>query len=45
MTPCSTWIAAVEINPGVMAPDHDSKLLGHDGWKEFIRVAIEAWET
>ena len=36
---------AVEINPGVMAPDHDSKLLGHDGWKEFIRVAIEAWET
>ena len=36
---------AVEINPGVMAPDHDSKLLGHNGWKEFIRVAIEAWET
>ena len=36
---------AIEINTGVMAPDHDSKLLGHDGWKEFIRVAIEAWET
>ncbi len=36
---------AVEIDPGVMAPDHDSKLLGPEGWKEFIRVAIEAWEA
>ncbi len=36
---------AVEIYPGVKAPDHDSKLLGHDGWKEFIRVGIEAWEA
>ena len=36
---------AVEINPGVRAPDHDAKLLGHEGWREFIRVAIEAWET
>ena len=36
---------AVEINPGVRGPDHDPKLLGHDGWKEFIRVAIEAWEA
>ena len=35
----------VEIYPGVMAPDHDSKLLGHEGWKEFIRVGIEAWEA
>ncbi len=29
----------------VPAPDHDSKLLGHEGWKEFIRVAIQAWKT
>src|SRR5689334_22273559 len=36
---------AVEIEPGVQAPDHDSKLLGHQGWKEFIRVAIDAWEA
>ena len=36
---------AVEIYPGVMAPDHDSKLFGHEGWREFIRVAIQAWET
>ena len=36
---------AVEIEPGVQAPDHDSKLRGHEGWKEFIRVAIEAWEV
>jgi ketosteroid isomerase-like protein len=36
---------AVEIYPGVMAPDHDSKLFGHEGWKEFIRVAIQAWEA
>jgi ketosteroid isomerase-like protein len=36
---------AVEIYPGVRAPDHDSKLLGHEGWKEFIRVAIEGWEA
>src|SRR4051812_36544003 len=35
---------AVEIDPGVQAPDHDSKLLGPEGWKEFIRVAIEAWK-
>ena len=36
---------AVEFAPGVNAPDHDSKLLGHDGWREFIRVAIEGWEA
>ena len=36
---------AVEIDPGVRAPDRDSKLLGHEGWKEFIRVDIEAWEA
>jgi ketosteroid isomerase-like protein len=36
---------AVEIYPGVPAPDHGSKLRGHEGWKEFIRVAIEAWEA
>jgi ketosteroid isomerase-like protein len=36
---------AVEINPGVQAPDHDSKLLGHQGWKEFIRIAIGGWEA
>ena len=35
---------AVEIYPGVRAPDHDSKLLGHEGWREFIRIAIEIWE-
>ncbi len=35
----------VVIYPGVVAPDHDAQLLGHRGWKEFIRVAIEAWET
>jgi ketosteroid isomerase-like protein len=35
----------VEINPGVMAPDHDAQLIGHRGWREFIRVAIEVWET
>ena len=36
---------AVEIHPGVMAPDHDSILVGHEGWNEFIRVAIQAWEA
>jgi hypothetical protein len=36
---------AVEINPGVQGPDHDSKLLGHQGWKEFIRIAIGGWEA
>jgi len=36
---------AVEINPGVQAPDHESRLVGREGWKEFIRVAIEAWEA
>jgi hypothetical protein len=36
---------AVEIEPGVRAPDHDSKLLGREGWEEFIRVAIDAWEA
>jgi hypothetical protein len=36
---------AVEIEPGVRAPDHDSKLVGHEGWKEFIRVAIDTWEA
>jgi ketosteroid isomerase-like protein len=36
---------AVEIEPGVRGPDHDSKLSGHEGWKEFIRVAIEAWDA
>jgi ketosteroid isomerase-like protein len=36
---------AVEFDPGVRAPDRDSKLLGHQGWKEFIRVDVEAWEA
>ena len=36
---------AVEIGLGVRAPDRDSALLGHDGWKEFIRVDIETWEA
>jgi ketosteroid isomerase-like protein len=36
---------AVEIAPGVLGPDHDSKLRGHEGWREFIRVVIEAWEA
>jgi hypothetical protein len=36
---------AVEIDPGVRAPDRDSKLLGHAGWKEFIRVDIDGWEA
>ena len=35
----------VELYPGVIAPDHDGKLLGHAGWHEFIRIAIGAWET
>ena len=35
----------LELNPGVLAPDHDAQLIGHRGWREFIRVAIEAWET
>src|SRR5690242_4918644 len=34
---------AIEINPGVLGPDHDSKLRGDGGWKEFIQVVIEAW--
>ena len=29
----------------VRAPDRESKLRGHEGWKEFIRVEIEAWEA
>ena|SRR5690242_10455041 len=36
---------AVEINPGVQGPDHDSKLIGHQGWKEFIRIAIGGWQA
>jgi len=37
---------AVEIEPGVQAPDRlGSKLHGHAGWKEFIQVDIDAWET
>src|SRR5690349_20624675 len=36
---------AVEIDPGVRAPDRDSKLLGHEGWNEFIRVDMDAWEA
>jgi ketosteroid isomerase-like protein len=35
----------VELYPGVLAPDHDAQLLGHQGWKEFIRIAIDAWRT
>jgi ketosteroid isomerase-like protein len=35
----------VELYPGVIAPDHDTQLLGHRGWKEFIRIAIETWEA
>src|SRR5947208_3484935 len=35
---------SVEIAPGVLAPDHEPKLRGHEGWREFIRVAIEAWQ-
>jgi len=37
---------AVEVVPGVRAPDRlDPKLLGHEGWKEFIRVDIGGWEA
>jgi ketosteroid isomerase-like protein len=35
----------LEFNPGVIAPDQDEQFLGHRGWRKFIRIAIEAWET
>jgi ketosteroid isomerase-like protein len=36
---------AVEIGLGIRAPDRGSKLHGHDGWREFIRVDIGTWEA
>jgi hypothetical protein len=36
---------AVEIYPAVATPDRRAKLFGREGWKEFIRVDIDAWEA
>jgi ketosteroid isomerase-like protein len=35
----------LEFYPGVLAPDHDARFLGRQGWMAFIRIAIGAWET
>jgi hypothetical protein len=34
----------LELYPGVLAPDHDAKFHGRQGWLEFVRVALEIWE-
>ena len=35
----------VELRPGVLAPDQDALFRGPDGVREFLRGAIEPWES
>jgi hypothetical protein len=35
---------AVELYPGIRAPDQGTRYAGHDGWKEFMADAIGLWE-
>ena len=35
----------VELYPGIKAPDQYDRYVGRDGWSEFIRGAIGAWES
>ena len=40
------WVdPEVELYPGVVAPDQDTRYVGRQGVKEFFRIATEAWET
>lgn len=34
----------VELYPGIRAPDQGTRYVGHEGWKQFIGEATEAWE-
>jgi len=36
---------AVELYPGVLAPDQDTRFVGHEGVLEFLRGAAEPWES
>ena len=35
----------VEMHPGILAPDQNTRFLGREGYREFLQGAIEAWES
>jgi ketosteroid isomerase-like protein len=35
----------VEMHAGILAPDQNTRFLGREGYREFLRGAIEAWES
>ena len=36
---------AVELYPGIRAPDQGTRYVGWDGWREFMADAIGSWEA